>query len=263
MKKENSIEFEVCGDYALFSDVITRVGGEKSSYFVPTYEALKGILHSIYWKPTIIWVIDKAKVLNLIGTESKSIRTMKYNKSDECDRSFYTYLKNVRYAVKAHFVWNQNRPELEKDRIEDKHYFMAKRALERGGRRDIFLGTRECSGYVSPCEFGSLKSYYADRDEIDFGNMFHGITYPDEAFLQEDKGYLTVRFWNCKMKNGIIEFPHPNLISEKSKRHIRKMGIKKFSLDKSIKNVEKEFSSLNSEGKEDKNGTFPKFNRTL
>ena len=50
----NTVEFAVRGRYALFSDILTRAGGEKSSYPVPTYEALKGILHSIYWKPTIV-----------------------------------------------------------------------------------------------------------------------------------------------------------------------------------------------------------------
>ena len=53
---DNIVEFQVTGDYALFSDPILRVGGEKCSYQVPTYEALKGILQSVYWKPTIIWV---------------------------------------------------------------------------------------------------------------------------------------------------------------------------------------------------------------
>ena len=40
-KYDNIVEFEVTGDYALFSDPIMRVGGEKCSYQVPTYEALK------------------------------------------------------------------------------------------------------------------------------------------------------------------------------------------------------------------------------
>ncbi len=26
--------------------------------------------------------------------------------------------------------------------------------IEKGGRQDIFLGTRECQGYVKPCKFG-------------------------------------------------------------------------------------------------------------
>ena len=43
----NIVEFQVTGDYALFSDPILRLGGEKCTYQVPTYEALKGILSSI------------------------------------------------------------------------------------------------------------------------------------------------------------------------------------------------------------------------
>lgn len=44
----NNIEFKVTGRYALFTDPLTRVGGEKCSYHVPTYEALKGE-HSNPW----------------------------------------------------------------------------------------------------------------------------------------------------------------------------------------------------------------------
>ena len=75
---DNIVEFQVTGDYALFSDPILRVGGEKCSYQVPTYEALKGILHSVYWKPTIIWVIDAVRVLHPIQMETKGIRLIKY-----------------------------------------------------------------------------------------------------------------------------------------------------------------------------------------
>ena len=38
----NTVTFQVSGDYALFSDPVTRVGGEKFSYPIPTYEAVKG-----------------------------------------------------------------------------------------------------------------------------------------------------------------------------------------------------------------------------
>lgn len=53
MRYPNIVEFQVSGDYALFSDPLTRVGGEKFSYQVPTYESLKGIMASVYWKPTL------------------------------------------------------------------------------------------------------------------------------------------------------------------------------------------------------------------
>ena len=48
MKKyRNTIEFEVYGSYALFSNPVMRVGGEKTSYHIPTYEALKGIVERL------------------------------------------------------------------------------------------------------------------------------------------------------------------------------------------------------------------------
>ena len=124
-KKRNTVEFEVVGDRALFSDLITCVGGEKTSYYVPTYEALKGIISSVYWKPTFIWVIDAVRVMNPIQTASEGIRTKNYNGGN--DLSLYTYLRNVRYQVQAHFIWNENRPELIQDRNENKHHNIAKR----------------------------------------------------------------------------------------------------------------------------------------
>lgn len=87
----NTIEFEVYGTYALFSDPVMRVGGEKTSYHIPTYEALKGITESIYWKPTIIWIIDAVRVMNPIQTETKGIRPIAYNGGNEL--AYYTYLK--------------------------------------------------------------------------------------------------------------------------------------------------------------------------
>lgn len=207
MEHPNIVTFEVFGDYALFSDPVMRVGGEKASYQIPTYEALKGILHSIYWKPTIVWYIDKVRVMNPIQTEVKGIRPIKYNGGN--DLSFYTYLKDCRYQVQAHFEWNENRQELIGDRNENKHHNIAKRMIEKGGRRDIFLGARECQGYVEPCEFGSGKGAYDEMPELAFGLMYHGITYADEAYSDETKNRMTVRFWYPTMKKGVITFPRP------------------------------------------------------
>ena len=94
-RKRNSIEFKVWGGYALFSDPITRIGGEKFSYQVPTYEAMKGIAESIYWKPSIIWFVDAVRVMKRIQTESKGIKTIVMDGSKPSDLSFYTYLKDV------------------------------------------------------------------------------------------------------------------------------------------------------------------------
>ena len=207
MRYPNLVEFEVSGDYGLFSDPIMRVGGEKCSYHIPTYEALKGILASVYWKPTIIWIIDAVRVMNPIRTEVKGIRPIKYNGGN--DLSYYTYLRDCRYQVRAHFEWNLNRPELAGDRDENKHHNIARRMIRKGGRRDVFLGTRECQGYVEPCVFGEDIGAYDKLDELGFGLMYHGITYADEAYSEETKNKMTANFWYPVMKNGVITFPKP------------------------------------------------------
>lgn len=201
---ENIVEFKVTGKYALFTDPLTKIGGEKFSYQIPTYEALKGILSSVYWKPTIVWVIDKVRVMKQIKTQTRSAKPIKYSGGN--DLSIYTYLSDVEYQVQAHFEWNHHRKDLEKDRNENKHYFVAKRMIERGGRRDIFLGTRECQGYVEPCKFNSGEGFYDKYEEIPFGLMFHGFDYPNEFGNNE----FHARFWRPNMFKGVIEFARPD-----------------------------------------------------
>lgn len=204
----NVVEFEVWGDYGLFSDPIMRVGGEKCSYQIPTYEAIKGILMSIYWKPTLIWMVDDIRIMNPIQTEVKGVRPTKYTGGN--DLSFYTYLKDCRYQVRAHFEWNDNRPELMQDRNENKHHEIAKRMIQKGGRRDIFLGTRECQGYVEPCVFGEGVGAYDTIPQLAFGTMYHGITYADEAYNEATQNHMTVNLWRPTMENGVIHFLRPD-----------------------------------------------------
>lgn len=199
----NSITFKVSGDYALFTDPITKIGGEKSTLMLPTYSALRGICESIYWKPSIIWYVDKVKVVNKIQTESKGIRPIKYSGGNDLAR--YLYLKDVCYIVTCHFEFNKNRPELADDHNENKHYFITKRVLEKGGRRDVFLGTRECQAYVEPVNFDDLKSYYDGMEEMDFSMQYHSLSYPDENGEKK----LKTKFWYPKMINGVIEFCRP------------------------------------------------------
>lgn len=220
----NIVELEVTGDYALFSDPVMRVGGEKTTMQISTYEALKGILSSVYWKPTFIWYIDAVRIMNRIQTEVKGIRPIKYSGGN--DLSYYTYLKNCRYRVRAHFEWNENRPELACDRNENKHHEIAKKMIRKGGRRDIFLGSRECQGYVEPCVFEEGTGAYDDLEELGFGLMYHGITYADEAYSEETKGRMTVNLWRPVMRKGVITYLRP----EECPVHktVREMEIKPF-----------------------------------
>ncbi|MBF0521026.1 MAG: type I-C CRISPR-associated protein Cas5, partial [Nitrospirae bacterium] len=203
MEKPNIVEFKVEGRYALFTDPLTKLGGEKCSYHIPTYEALKGILSSVYWKPTFIWIIDELRVMKLIRTQTISSKPVVYSGGNSL--AIYTYLSDVEYQVKAHFEWNINRQDLSKDRNENKHHEVAKRMIEKGGRRDIFLGARECQGYVTPCSFDDGKGAYDEYGEISFGVMFHGFDYPDE----NGNDMFYARLWRPKMFNGKVEFIRP------------------------------------------------------
>lgn len=226
MYKSKSYEFKLWGRHALFTDPVTRIGGEKCSYHIPTYEALKGVAKSIYWKPTIIWFIDEVRVMKPIRTQTKGTKPLVYSGGNTL--AIYTFLADVEYQVKAHFEWNLHRTELEADRNSGKHQDMAGRSLKRGGRQDIFLGTRDCQGYVEPCVFGEGESHYHDIEELGFGLMFHGFDYPDEVGGDQ----LHARFWSPVMRHGVITFEHPE--NCQTKKFVRDMEPKKFELDKNM-----------------------------
>ena len=226
----NSIEFKVWARHALFTDPLTKIGGEKCSYHVPTYEALKGITKSIYWKPTLIWVIDEVRVMKRIQTQTKGTKPLEFSGGNSL--AIYTFLADVEYQVRAHFEWNNHRPDLKGDQIDGKHHTIARRMLDRGGRQDIFLGTRDCQGYVEACEFGSGAGVHDDAGQLSFGVMFHGFDYPDET----GTGELHARFWKPTMVNGRIQLDRPDDDSM-IRKFVRTMNVKPFGLGKNLLGV--------------------------
>lgn len=231
----NSVEFKVYGTYGLFTDPVSKLGGEKLTYQVPTYQALKGILEQIYWKPTIKYIIDEVKILNPIQMEAKGVRPI--NDKGGNTLATYTYLKDPAYAVRAHFEFNEQRVDLTFDRNEHKHHNILMRAVKAGGRRDIFLGTRECQSYIEPCNFDEEVSFYDGIGELHFGTMIHGLSYPDETGREQ----LEARLWNPVMKNGIIQFIRPEAC--RLTRVIKPLKAKKFD-HTNMEAVEDLFDSL-------------------
>ena len=53
--------------------------------------------------------------------------------------------------------------------------------------------------------------------------------YADEAYSEETKGKMTVRFWNPVMKNGVIEFLPPEQCPQS--KTICEMDMKRFGAD--------------------------------
>ncbi len=218
--KSKPFAFRVWGRYALFTDPLTRVGGEKCSYHLPTYEALKGICKSIYWKPTLIWYVDRVRLMRRIRTQTRGMKPLEYTSGGNT-LAIYTYLTGaarspepkditdgpgVEYQVEAHFEWNPYQPALAGDRNGGKHEAIARRSLDRGGRQDIFLGTRECQGYAAPCVFGEGVSDYDGDGALDYALMFHSFDYPDET----GAGRLATNFWRPRLADGILAFPRPD-----------------------------------------------------
>ncbi|OPY09601.1 MAG: CRISPR-associated protein Cas5 [Syntrophaceae bacterium PtaB.Bin095] len=232
---KNTIEFKLWGRYALFTDPLTKIGGEKCSYHLPTYEALKGVCKSIYWKPTIVWIVDAVRVMKRIRTQTKGTKPLEFSGGNTL--AIYTFLSDVEYQVRAHFEWNEHHEALEKDRIDGKHYAIATRMIVRGGRHDIFLGTRDCQGYVAPCVFGDGESAYDGDNEIGYGLMFHGFDYPDET--GGDKLYA--RFWYPTLKKGMLTFDRPE--DCKYRKFVREMNAKTFGAG-NVKSVELEAEEL-------------------
>ncbi len=233
----NQVEFVVHGKYALFTDPVTRIGGEKFTYQIPTYQALKGIVESIYWKPTITWYIDEVRVINAIQTEVKAMRPIKYQ-NDQNDLMYYTYLRTPVYQVRAHFEFNEHRPDLAYDRNEHKHHNIAQRSIKKGGRRDVFLGTRECQGYVEACTFGEGNGFYDEYGEVCLGPMFHGFTYPDEG----DQESLEARLWVPTMRDGVITFIRPEECE--IVRTINKTTMKQFKKGINFTPVDEEYENM-------------------
>ena len=95
----------------------------------------------------------------------------------------------------------------------------------------FLLGTRECQAFVEPCVFGEGESYYDTMPgEVSYGFMYHGITYAEEAILEEDQDQMTVRFWRPVMKKM------EELLSLQDRKIVQRKGIsviwRKRSLEK-------------------------------
>lgn len=206
----------------MFTDPDRKAAGEICSLPVPTYEAIKGILRSIYWKPTFTWIPDEVRIMNKICMERYPVKLRRGNGCIICEEE---RLIDFCCQVRAHFVWNENRPEFAGDRDEDKHFRIALRHLYRGGRYGIYLGVSGCPGSVYPWFFGSGESYYDNSGCVDFGEMYHGITYPDEGWDELTRSGIFRRSWHCTMENGIIRFAPPEQCRSE---FVRSAAIKRF-----------------------------------
>ena len=143
---------------------------ERFTYPVPTFGALAGVLRSIYAKPSFYWVPRRLLILkpiryqNILVNEVKDtiITKRPFVAPERRMQKMQTYLYDLHYIVEAHFEWSGKHTE-DEDMV--KHMCIFDRSLDLGGRRDVFLGTRECSAIVEPMNT-DIKKYPA-RERFD------------------------------------------------------------------------------------------------
>ena len=209
MKFTNTIQFQLRGRYALFTDPLTNCGGDKCSLPVPTYEAIKGISRGIYSSAEFNWVIDAVRITSPISTTEAMTFTRRNYFVKGQDIAIYTYLRDVSYKVLAHMEFPEDTPT----DVQHKYYSIARRMLRKGGRREIYLGLKSCPATVSACRFDEGEGFYDDISE-DFGLMYHSISY-------ENGEARSVQLFRCRMERGIIAFPRPEScpVSREIKSH--------------------------------------------
>lgn len=201
----------VQGNRACFTRPEMKV--ERVSYDVITPSAARGLLEAVYWKPAIVWRIDRIKVLNPIrfdtfrrnevaskasyrnaGQAMKAGVPIAEIASEDRQQRATTYLKNVAYAIDAHFELTE---EAGPEDTPEKHYNIALRRLRKGQCfSQPYLGCREFSADVCLLDGETPRSAYEDEDERDLGFMLFDIDF--EHGMQP-------MFFRARMKRGVID----------------------------------------------------------
>jgi CRISPR-associated protein Cas5d len=201
-----SIKVEISGEYACFSRPELKV--ERVSYDVITPSAARGIIEAVCWKPAIRWVIDEIQVCNPIKFDN--IRRNEVNSKASPNRSYIAanddraqraslVLKDVRYAVTAHFEMTDK--QMERDN-EGKFAEMVKRRLRKGQfYHKPCLGVREFPAEISLIE-DTDNPPNAISETRSLGLMLYDIDY-----IKDEMGNVLEfqpMYFMAEMKEGII-----------------------------------------------------------
>lgn len=214
------IKVIITGDLACFTR--PEMKAERVSYDVPTPGALEGLLKSIYWKPSMRYVIDKIVVFHpiefisirrnevkskvsfskmkrqmneAIAVQSDPRKTIQtdpriYTNVDRTQRSSLV-LKNVRYGVEFHIELTGLRNEREKEESNPmvKHNEIFIRRCKKGQCfREPCLGCAEFPADVQLVNDFDLSQVSAEnKGEKDLGFMLYKVCFKDHGHpIKED-----------------------------------------------------------------------------
>lgn len=207
------ISLKIWGDYACFTRPEMKV--ERVSYDVITPSAARGILEAIYWKPTIVWAIDRIHVLNPIrfgnirrnelagklasGTVKKAMNDgrspVEVFIEDKRQQRAAMVLRDVAYVIEAHFAFTGN-----EDNNSAKHKEIFDRRAAKGQCfHHPYLGCREFPARFEAVPGEIPKSTITGVKDL--GWMLHDIDFEKE---------MEAKFFRAVMRNGIIEVPSRN-----------------------------------------------------
>ncbi len=205
-------KLKVFGDYACFTRPEMKV--ERVSYDVITPSAARGIIEAIYWKPAILWVIDKIHVINEIKftnirrnevSQKISAKNVKTVMNGDASQLYLTapnfrqqrasmVLRDVCYIIEAHFEMTKKAGA---EDTAEKHYNIALRRMRQGQyHHQPCFGTREFTAKFEILENDIPKSFYSNEKEFDLGWMLWDIDFQNG---------MTPVFYRSALCEGVID----------------------------------------------------------
>jgi CRISPR-associated protein Cas5d len=204
------IKLKVWGDYACFTRPEMKV--ERVSYDVMTPSAARGILEAIYWKPAIVWEIDRIHVMNQIRFDNirrnevlgkipmAPVKSAFQGKeavlfkdpNDERVQRASLVLRDVEYVIEAHFnLTDKAGPD---DTVQ-KHYNVALRRMRKGQCfHHPYFGCREF-----PVQFEFIEGDIPQSTLKGTQNL--GLMLWDIDFSKD----MTPVFFRAEMNDGVID----------------------------------------------------------
>lgn len=207
------ITVDVSGLRACFTR--PEMKAERVSYDVITPSAARGILEAVYWKPAIVWRIDRIEVINEIKFETFRRNELGGKLSYQKARSVYKgndellyedatnnreqrqtlLLRDVRYIIDAHFEMTDRSGSSD---TPEKHYNMMLRRLRKGQCfNQPYFGCREFAvDSIELLENGVHPESFYRGQTIDLGYMLYDIDFEHD---------MRPQFFRAVMQDGTID----------------------------------------------------------
>ena len=210
------------GRFAMFTTPESKTSGERFSYPYPYYEQLKGLVSGVFWKPEMLIIIDRVRIMAPVEYQSMSINEMDFGrngKPDSAQPTIQTYLYNVDYIIEFHIEENESeyannrRKKRGEPWCQAKYEKMMEKHIQGHSRRNPYFGKTECQAIIRPWEsFFDGEGYY-DNSSADMGMVYHGMDYPEQygrgvPFTPD--GVIRRRYAHLALDHGVINYPTPD-----------------------------------------------------